>query len=574
MRALLVMLVPGLAIAQFGSFATNGDGSVLYFSSDLVLRDAQDPEHGKIYRVDSSGVKLVFKRERIDPPPPSSPGDRSPRFTNPYHMYAVQVSRDGERLAIVSSGSCIGGPACGIAQTGRVEVGDSSTLTFGASGYGFLSRNGRYLLAAPLAVFGGVSLSLVDFQSGNSETTEGAPIPRYAPYGQRRSVADNGAAVFADGGAPLLIHGGRIEPLPDSGASSAAIDAEARTIVYTRGYPGALRVMSLPDKKVTEIARFPNGVASPEISADGGRVMFLAQDLSRKLQVWAIDTAGSNLRQVTKEPFGVVQATMSDDGKKIWFHSFGGAVFQVDIDSGVTVERIGRTPNFYSLSSMAPGSAATIRGWGVRDDAVAATGFPLPIDLGGTRVKVKGFDAPLLRVTPTEITFQAPWETPPSVDVTKVEVELESNTSPFKFGSPRTSGQILATREAIVKDSGDYYALAVHEDWSAIVDEANPARPGEIIHLYGTGFGPVVETPATGMPPANRSQSSTVERVKCDRPLLLNAIDVLYSGLAPGTVGYYQIDIRVPTDAVAPSMSFTCRASMNFGASGYLRIGR
>jgi len=264
---------------------------------------------------------------------------------------------------------------------------------------------------------------------------------------------------------------------------------------------------------------------------------------------------------------------MSDNGKKVWFHSGSGAVFQLDVETGVAVERIGRTPLLYtSTVDMTPGSATTIRGLGLSSNSSAAGEFPLPLELGGTRVRVKDLAARVTKVTPTEIAIQVPWETPASADYVNVEVDLEPNVSPFKLPPFSTRGRVLATREAMVMDSdAAQYVLAVHEDWSELVSAQNPARPGEVVHLYGTGFGKVMETPPNGMPPATGTQSSTVERVNCRSGI--NPINVFYSGLAPGTVGYYQIDIRVPEDAKAPSMSFNCSASANEGAGAYLRIG-
>lgn len=569
MRTVLLLLVPGLAMAQFGSFATNGDGSVLYFSSSLVLRDAQDPEHGKIYRVDSSGVKLVFKRERVDPAPAPG-GIRLPQSTNSYNMYAVQVSRDGGRLVVSSRGTCIGGPACNTIFVGSVEVGDPTSLNFGVDGFGFLSGNGRHLLVSPFPYSFERSLTLLDLQSGRSSSIADTSIPGTS----RRFVADNGSSVVLNSGRLSILHGGLIEQLPESDAAEPTIDAEGRTIVYTHGNARALRVISLPEKRVSEIVRFPNGVYSPMLSADGRRVMFLAPDDAQRSQVWIVDTTGSNPRRITDDAQGVGQATMSDDGKKVWFHSGGGAVFQLDIESRVAVERIGRTAPFSEISVMTPGSVATIRGSGLRNDSIVAAGFPLPLELGGTSVKVKGLAAPILRVTPTEITFQVPWETPAGPDYASVEVEPELNSSPFQTGLIRTGWQVVATSERILRESDDsQYALAVHEDWSSALTAANPARPGEVVHLYGTGFGKVMETPPDGMPAAAGSQSSTVERVRCGRPTSAVPLEVLYSGVAPGILGYYQIDVRVPEDATVPILAIYCSASANLGSGGWLRVG-
>ena len=41
---------------------------------------------------------------------------------------------------------------------------------------------------------------------------------------------------------------------------------------------------------------------------------------------------------------------------------------------------------------------------------------------------------------------------------------------------------------------------AIHHDWSSYVTSDSPALPGEVLHFYGTGFGPVQPAVATGTP--------------------------------------------------------------------------
>jgi len=71
---------------------------------------------------------------------------------------------------------------------------------------------------------------------------------------------------------------------------------------------------------------------------------------------------------------------------------------------------------------------------------------------------------------------------------------------------------------------------------------SRPAKPGEIIILYGTGFGPV--TPNTDAGQIAQGLTSLTYPVKFYVNGTAAAVD--YAGLAPGSVGLYQFNIVVP----------------------------
>src|ERR1700730_10491106 len=66
----------------------------------------------------------------------------------------------------------------------------------------------------------------------------------------------------------------------------------------------------------------------------------------------------------------------------------------------------------YSAGSLAPGSLATLFGSGLTTATAVAPGYPLPVSLGDANVYVNGVAAPLVFVSPGQINFQVPWETP------------------------------------------------------------------------------------------------------------------------------------------------------------------
>src|SRR5260370_6751990 len=187
--------------------------------------------------------------------------------------------------------------------------------------------------------------------------------------------------------------------------------------------------------------------------------------------------------------FGEV-ACMSDDGKVAWYFSGAARLFRIDLDTGEAQERLGRTPQIGlgMLIGMTPGSLYSIPGAGFSDLVYAADSYPLPRSLGGVSVIVNGVDCPLVSVSPTKVLLQVPSHTD---HLANVEVKTESSSSfvpQLRFTeSNLIDGMFLRNPQSFSAAYGGLEALAIHQDWSALVTADSPARPVEILHLYGTG---------------------------------------------------------------------------------------
>ena len=70
---------------------------------------------------------------------------------------------------------------------------------------------------------------------------------------------------------------------------------------------------------------------------------------------------------------------------------------------------------------------------------------------------------------------------------------------------------------------------AIHQDWSGFVTPEHPAVAGEVLHFYGTGFGPVNPQGETGIPaptctadpPGSGPQGRALSRARARLPWLL-----------------------------------------------------
>jgi uncharacterized protein (TIGR03437 family) len=116
-------------------------------------------------------------------------------------------------------------------------------------------------------------------------------------------------------------------------------------------------------------------------------------------------------------------------------------------------------------------------------------GGKLPTSLDGTSVTVNGKAAYLGYISPTQVNIETPDDT--AVGPVNVVVTTASGSS-----SPATLNLAAYAPGLFPSGQGNYIA-AQHADGSPVgsYTGATPAKPGEVIILWGTGFGP--SSPAT-----------------------------------------------------------------------------
>jgi uncharacterized protein (TIGR03437 family) len=195
--------------------------------------------------------------------------------------------------------------------------------------------------------------------------------------------------------------------------------------------------------------------------------------------------------------------------------------------------------------SIAPGSWATIIGSNLTkntrtwraDEIVSGV---LPTQLDGTSVTIDGKPAAVYYISPTQLNVQAPSDNNSGA----VNVQVVNNG----LTSASFSAQLQPVSPAFFLWNG-VYAVATRTDFSLVgkpglFSNATtvPAKPGDIIILWGTGFGatnPPVPSDqvVTGAPALVANPSVTVGGVTAP---LISAV------LSPGNAGLYQIAIQIP----------------------------
>lgn len=189
------------------------------------------------------------------------------------------------------------------------------------------------------------------------------------------------------------------------------------------------------------------------------------------------------------------------------------------------------------------GSIFSLFGSNLAAGTMTAGSLPLPRTLLDLQVKIGGLDAPLFFVSPGQVNAQVPWE-------------LAGRTSASVAVSVRGSVSAAETITLAQQQPGIFSTAASGAGQGAILDAgfrladaSNPVRPGDIIQIFATGLGPVSPAVASGAPASANPISHATVPPQC-RIGGLSAV-VEFAGLAPGFVGLYQVNVRVPT-GVAP----------------------
>ncbi len=578
------------ASAQYDLFdlATNGDGSAAYFSSKLALAGSGETSSaGRIFRVSSERFQLYLERPEIQLPPVTGIYWSPIQFSNYFDLSRPQASDDGRVVAVVARRTCRGSNGCPQAPSLQTIVTGLPTGTLEVSGAGILSRNGQSLL-----VHGdGTGDSCVHVVSLRAETSdrprECLPFPSHYSSGHF-AIADNGTVALAANGLRLIGSTGvtEIRDLPGT-AAEPAIDSAGKLVVLTVSHPvnfrRSLHVVNLVDGRHQALGTPGEADShSPSLSADGQRVLYLS-DVSGQPQAYIMPTSGGPPRQITNDRSGVIGAVLSGDGKVAWYFSGEARLYQVHLDTGEVLERLGRTPQIREVTGAVAGSISTIAGSGLSDGVYTAQSFPLPRSLGGVSVTVNGVESPLFSVSPTQIQFQVPSQMAPGAEA---EVKTTASSSPFvarlRFAAETVfgRGRFLLNPQSPAY-GGAFNVYAVHEDWSALVTYSAPAASGEIVHVYGANLGPLdAPKPLDGSPAPTNPAARTIHPITCHADVFagLNYLrfpmPVHFSGLAPGLVGIYQLDVQVPQNTYrVSSLPIDCYSAVLSGlVSGALPI--
>jgi uncharacterized protein (TIGR03437 family) len=380
------------------------------------------------------------------------------------------------------------------------------------------------------------------------------------------TVAGNGAAGFSGDGGP---------------ATAASLQAPVAVAVDNAGNLYIVDQTPLRIRKVdtSGIIRTIAGNGTPGFSGDGGAAT--SAQLFSPTGV-AVDAAGNvyvadrTNRRIRKIDTAGIITTVAGSGRSGVGGDGGPATsaelsfpFDVALDSAGSlyiadfgthlIRKVSAAPpatpsisanGVVNGASFRPGivanSWATILGSNLASTTAtwenAIVNGNLPTTLAGVTVTVGGRSAYLYYVSPTQINLIAPDVGPGALQLMvtnsgATSVAFAVNASQFAPAFfPWPGNQVVATRQdfSFAARSGTFLGAATI-----------PAKPGDVIILWGTGFGPTIPAAPTGVQlPADRTYStSTLPAVTINNL----ACTVYGAALASGFAGLYQVAIQVPT---------------------------
>ena len=238
-------------------------------------------------------------------------------------------------------------------------------------------------------------------------------------------------------------------------------------------------------------------------------------------------------------PFTRSLATLRD-GRLVSTSSAGVIEFPVGYGSGLLNPRVSSLTNLADSSVLTgAGGLVSISGENLAPETAQATSLPLPTRLADVCVTVNGANLPLLFVSPTKINGQLYFTS----GIANTVVHTPGGLSDTFIS------QVLPSAPAIFEVQGPDGSLfpAVFRQDNQLATLSTPLRPGEFAVIYLTGLGSVSPFIAPGHPAAVVPLSLTT----VDPVVTFGGApgELLYSGLTPGFVGLYQINVTIPPNA-------------------------
>jgi uncharacterized protein (TIGR03437 family) len=201
------------------------------------------------------------------------------------------------------------------------------------------------------------------------------------------------------------------------------------------------------------------------------------------------------------------------------------------------------SPAFYP--SVTPGELISLTGFGIGPDT--GVGYPpgarqIPLSLGGAQVLFDKQPVPVLYAQSRQINAVAPAD---FGDRTLTDITVVYNG--VTFGPVTAAVAPLVPGLFRLRPGTSLQAFALNQD-GAMNSAANPAEPGSVVTLLGTGFAPPDPSCAPGS--FSGSQSIPLASPASTSVVFIGTQQVEYLGSAPyQPCGISEIQIRVPNDA-------------------------
>ena len=216
-------------------------------------------------------------------------------------------------------------------------------------------------------------------------------------------------------------------------------------------------------------------------------------------------------------------------------------------------------------ASIAAGGILSIFGTQLAPTTATAQTVPLPTMLAGTTVTFNGVPAPLYFVSPKQLNVQIPYE----VVSSGVSLMVDDNgVSAFDIVDVADMAPAIFAINSQGTGQGSILDNATYK----LVDASHPATPGSTyIQIYCIGLGAVTNQPADG---AASPSSPSFAETSAPAQVTIGGVqeNAVFTGLAPGFVGLYQVNALVPAGVKATGGSADVVISIGGASSNTVTI--
>ena len=191
-------------------------------------------------------------------------------------------------------------------------------------------------------------------------------------------------------------------------------------------------------------------------------------------------------------------------------------------------------------TTLAPGSLAAVFGRSLASTA-SSPGAPLPTTLGGACVTLNNQPLPLFSTAEGQINAQIPPE------LAAGRYSLVVRNLDRQAGSVATPVTLVKFAPAVF--AGDNGQAAIYHANGSLVTPDRPASRDERLIMYATGLGVTKGGPVVSGQPSPSNPLAVTQKVQVyfgDPRYKEAEIIVEWSGLVPGFVGLYQVNLYVP----------------------------
>jgi len=220
----------------------------------------------------------------------------------------------------------------------------------------------------------------------------------------------------------------------------------------------------------------------------------------------------------------------------------------------LTSGSVGSAANFVAYSPLSPGGIISIYGDRLADATLSNASLPLPNQLSNTQVYIAGQSVPLFFVSKTQINALVPF----GINANTRQQILVQNEATYSQPVPVDVGP---AQPAAFLSGGNTIAVAYRGSAPGfLVNAGSPARTGDVLVIYCSGLGITDQAIGDG----EASPTSPLAQTKDPVSVSIGgkAAGVQFSGLAPGFVGLYQVNVVVP-GGVTPGNSVPLTLSVS-----------